>query len=137
MNASEPYHELSFYTLAHPDNLYFIHQHIVDAQTAQSADVNTKPIGIVFALVGLYLTIEKDYTGRQVQQAHLELAKNKRNLPHISLPENRGEMTVLEVLKAAPGPERDEAIRSWCVSVWRAYENVRDVIIEYCGENLK
>ena len=137
MDASEQYHELSFYTLAHPNNLYFIHQHIVDAQTAQTADVNTKPIGIVYALVGLYLMIERNYTGRQVQQAHLQLSKNKKNLPSIRLPEKRGEITVQEVLNAPPGPERDAAIRDWCLSVWDAYENVRDIIITYCDENLK
>ncbi len=134
---SEQYHELAFYTLAHPDNLYFIHQHIVDAQTAQTADVNTKPIAIVYALVGLYLMIEKNYTGRQVQQAHLQLSKNKKNLPSISLPEKRGEITVQEVLKAPPGPERDAAIRNWCVSVWQAYANIRQIIIGYCDENLQ
>lgn len=40
------YNELSFYTLAHPDQLYFIHQHIVDAQTAQTADATTKQVSI-------------------------------------------------------------------------------------------
>ena len=33
----EQFHELSFYTLAHRDPT-FIHQHIVDAYTAQHAD---------------------------------------------------------------------------------------------------
>jgi len=137
MKASEQYHELSFYTLAHPDNLIFIHQHIADAQTAQTADTDTKPIAIVYALIGLYLTVEKNYTGRQVQQAHLQLSKNKKNLPPITLPEKRGEITVQEVLKAPPGQERDEAIRNWCVSVWDAYENVKSIIVRYCDENLK
>lgn len=137
MNASEQYHELSFYTLAHPDNLYFIHQHIADAQTAQTADANTKPIAIVYALAGLYLMIEKNYTGRQVQQAHLQLSKNKKNLPPIRLPEQRGEITVQEVLNASPGPERDAAIKDWCVSVWDAYRNVKSAIAGYCDVNLK
>ena len=137
MKASEQYHELSFYTLAHPDNLYFIHQHIADAQTAQTADANTKPIGIVYALIGLYLMIEKNYTGRQVQLAHMQLSKNKKNLPPIRLPEQRGEITAQEVLKAPPGPERDAVIRDWCVSVWEAYGNVRDIIVRYCDENLQ
>ncbi|SHG39502.1 hypothetical protein SAMN04488109_0035 [Chryseolinea serpens] len=134
---SEQYHELSLCTLAHPDKFYFIHQHIVDAQTAQTADANTKPIAIVYALAGLYLMIEKNYTGRQVQQAHLQLSKNKKNLPSISLPEKRGEITAQEILKAPPGPQRDAAIKGWCLSVWDAYENVRDAIITYCDENLK
>ncbi len=69
MTLQEQYYELSFYTLAHPDK-DFIHQHIVDAYAAQTASEKTKPITIYFSLAGLYLFIEKDYTGRQVQKAH-------------------------------------------------------------------
>jgi len=46
----EKYYELSCYTLAHPDP-QFIHQHVVDAFMAQTADQNTKSIGITFALM--------------------------------------------------------------------------------------
>jgi hypothetical protein len=52
----EQYNELLYYTLCHQDIGYFIHQHVVDAYTAQTADNNTKPIAIIFALVGLYLS---------------------------------------------------------------------------------
>ena len=55
------YNELLYYTLAHPDIDYFIHQHVVDAYTAQTADINTKPIAITFVLVGLYMFIQKKY----------------------------------------------------------------------------
>ena len=60
------YHELSCYTSAHPDPS-FIHQHIVDAYTAQHANETTKLIALVFALIGLYLHVEKNFTGRQVR----------------------------------------------------------------------
>jgi len=92
-----------FYTLSHPDKSYFIHQHVVDAYSAQTADENTKPIGLVFALVGLYLYLEKNYTGRQVQQAHMKLANNKKPWPKIELPKDRGAITVTDVLNAQPG----------------------------------
>lgn len=46
------YNELSCYTIAHGDAA-FIHQHIVDAFIAQTADESTKPISLTFALVGL------------------------------------------------------------------------------------
>jgi hypothetical protein len=48
-NSQNAFNELSFYTLAHPNKAYFIHQHIVDAFKAQTADHNTKPIGLTFA----------------------------------------------------------------------------------------
>lgn len=40
------FHKLPFYTLAHPNPIYFIHQHAGDAFAAQTADENTKPIKI-------------------------------------------------------------------------------------------
>lgn len=128
MTTQEQYYELSFYTLAHKDKS-FINQHIVDAYAAQTADLHTKPVNIIFSLAGLYLFIEKNYTGRQVQLAHLQMAKNKRVLPEIILPENRGDITVSDVLVAPPGEQRDQMIRQWCASVWEAFSANRDTII--------
>jgi hypothetical protein len=115
------YNQLAYYTLSHPNPL-FIHQHIVDAYTAQSADEFTKPIAITFALVGLYLYIEKNFTGRQVQQMHLRLANRRKHWLKLTSPAERGSVTASEVLAAPPGPERDQKIRSWCMAVWQAWE---------------
>ena len=114
------YHELSCSTLAHPDPS-FVHQHIVDAYTAQHADDATKPIALVLALIGLYLHVEKNFTGRQVQRFHMKLAKNRRLWISPQLPKERGTITVQHVLAAAAGPSRDALIDSWCASVWEAW----------------
>ena len=74
----ELFDELTFYTLAHGDPA-FIHQNVVDAFAAQHADESSKPIYVVFALVGLYLCVEKGFTGKQAQKAHMQLAKRRRN----------------------------------------------------------
>jgi hypothetical protein len=116
----ERYNELAYYTLAHPDPA-FIHQHIVDAYGAQHAHASSKPIGVAFALAGLYLALERRYSGRQVQHAHTLLARNKKHLPVFTLPTQRGALTVADVLRASPGPERDAAIRIWMASVWQAW----------------
>jgi len=136
MNAGESYYALSYYTLTHPGSS-FIHQHIVDAYTAQTADASTKPISLVFALAGLYLYIEKNFTGKQVQQAHMQMAKNKRPWPSISLPAKRGEINVLNVMAAAPGPERDALIKDWAAGVWKAFDINRDIIIGIVQEIVK
>ena len=86
------YHELSYYTLAHPGPS-FIHQHIVDAYTAQHANETTKPIAVIFALIGLYLHVEKNFTGRQVQRFHMKLAKIRRQWVRPQLPKERGAST--------------------------------------------
>ena len=58
----ELYDELAFYTLELRDP-EFIHQHIVDAFAVQHAGPDSKPIAIVFGLLGLYLYLEKNFTG--------------------------------------------------------------------------
>jgi hypothetical protein len=125
----EKYNELSYYTLSHPDPS-FIHQHIVDAYAAQNADGNTKPITLAFALIGLYLYIEKNYSGKEVQKAHMQLAKKRKQWPVFDQPQARGALTVSSVLDAPPGPPRDEAIRKWCVSVWEAYRESHTKVID-------
>jgi hypothetical protein len=122
------YNELSYYTLAHPDPA-FIHQHIVDAFAAQTADGNTKPVKLTFALAGLYLHVEKCFTGRQVQLAHMQMARKKERWPVFSLPLERGAVTVAQVLAAPSGPERDEMIHQWCLSVWEAFNENQPVVV--------
>ena len=116
----EIFYELSCYTQTHPDPS-FIHQHVVDAFAAQCADENTKPITLSFALIGLYLHIEKGYSGKEAQRAHIKLAKHQKQWPIFNLPEYRGYITIYDVLAAHEGPKRDEMIHEWCVSVWEAY----------------
>ena len=74
------YEELQCYTLGHGDP-GFIHQHVVDAWAAQHADEQTKPIGLTFALIGLYLHVERGFSGRQVQRVHMILSQYERTWP--------------------------------------------------------
>jgi hypothetical protein len=68
--------ELQGYTLMLRDEA-FIHQNVVDAWMAQHANETTKPIGLTFALIGLYLHIERGFSGRQVQRAHMTLEQHE------------------------------------------------------------
>lgn len=131
MTADGAYHELCAYTLSRGDAA-FIHQHVVDAYAAQTADERTKPIGLAFALIGLYLHVEKQYTGREVQRVHMQLARNRRTWPTFPLPEDRGAVTAAGVLAAA---DHDAAIHEWAAAVWRAYVEVRDEVIALLREN--
>lgn len=122
MTPEEAYDELAFYTLSHSDPA-FIHQYVVDAFAAQYADENTKPIKVAFALMGLYLHLQKGYTGREVQLAHMQVAKKKQEWPVFELPVERGAITSFDVLKAEPGLERDQSIEMWMRSVWDAWKS--------------
>lgn len=131
MSTSEEqaHQELQAYTLGRGDPA-FIHQHVVDAWAAQHADERTKPISLTFALVGLYLHVEKGLSGRQVQRVHMELAQRKRDWPSFPLPYERGAVTVTEVMAAPAGRERDRAIDAWCASVWQAFGESHRAVAE-------
>ena len=70
------------------------------------------------ALVGLYLRIEHQWTGRSIQMAHMRLARAKREWPAFVLPFGRGAMREEEVLAAE---DREAAIDAWAGEVWAAY----------------
>ena len=132
--ARAAYDELAAYTLTHGDAA-FIHQHVVDAFAAQYATDATKPISVAFALIGLYLHVERGFTGRQVQRAHMMLARRSRSWPVFTLPGTRGAMTAADVLAAPAGPERDRAISVWCASVWSAYAKIAPEVAALAREH--
>ncbi|HTX40255.1 MAG TPA: DUF5946 family protein [Acidobacteriaceae bacterium] len=131
----ERFDELSFYTLAQP-RPPFIHQLAIDAFTAQRADESTRPMAVIFALLGLYLHVEYNFTGLQVQEAHMRLARVPRSWPSLPLPRSRGSVEVAHVLAAEPGPPRDAMIHAWCESVWQAWQASRPAIAELVRREL-
>ena len=114
------YGELSAYTMTRGYGA-FIHQLAVDAYGAQHAGENARPIGVAFALIGLYLACEKGYSGRQVQHLHTLLARRSKSWPRFTLPPQTGALTVLDVMRAQPGEQRDDMLRQWGQSVWDAW----------------
>jgi hypothetical protein len=109
--------------------------HAVDAYAAQTATRETKPIGLVFALAGLYLHVERGVSGKQVQRIHMQLGRQKRNWPAIALPPDRGAITAADVLAVPAGTTRDRAIDAWCESVWDAFRDSRGTIVELLREH--
>lgn len=112
--------DLSYYTLSLKDE-YFVHQLAVDAYTAQHVGKDTKPISIMFALIGLFLVNEKGYTGKQVQGVHMMLAKKTKVWPHFLPPADKTWLTVQDVL-LIPDEEKQEIIKKWNQSVWNIWK---------------
>jgi hypothetical protein len=113
-----------------------LHQYVVDAHAAQTADESTKPITLVFALVGLCLHLERGYDGLAIRNLHQRMANNKSDWPTLKLPEARGEVTPADVM-AVPEAERAGAVSAWSESVWAAYadahEEIRRIVASYLG----
>ena len=127
------YDELYIYTMGRPG---FILQHVVDAFGVQTAGDDSKPIGVVFGLAGLYLHLEKNFSGLQVQKAHMEMGRKRRAWPKIDLPADRGSITAADVLAFPLGVERDRAIDDWGRAVWKACSGARATIeglLQECG----
>jgi hypothetical protein len=126
------YDELYVYTMGRQN---FILQHVVDAHIAQSAPATNPPaIGVIFALVGLYLHVEKGFTGTQVQNAHRVMARKKRSWPNLVWPTERGDMTPAAVLAMPVGQARDEGIDEWCKQVWSAFSGNRSLVASLVRE---
>lgn len=66
----------------------------------------------------------------------MKLAKLRKQWVPPHLPKERGAITVRNVLAAAPGQSRDAMIRSWCVSVWEAWNESHDQILNLAKEEL-
>jgi len=126
--------ELSYYALAHGDPT-FIHQHLVDAYGAQHVRQSKSTIGAAFALAGLYLAVERGFSGRQVQKMHMVMARKSKAWPRFAPPEDVGPLTVADVLAVEPGPRRDEKLMEWCAGVWGAWSLqhgwVREMVDRY------
>ncbi|RAP73513.1 DUF5946 family protein [Paenibacillus montanisoli] len=119
------FNQLSYYTIAHgrPD---FIHQLALDSYGAQHSGGVTRPITTAFSLIGLYLVVEHGFTGKQVQQAHMRLARKKTEWPLLASPPTGAAVTVQDILQAEAGRTRDAMIRKWVHAVWDSWAHARD-----------
>jgi Family of unknown function (DUF5946) len=116
------YGELTVYTLSR-GYVGFIHQLAVDAYGAQHVGERARPIGVAFALIGLYLACERGYSGQQVQHMHMLLARRSKTWPPFTPPPHPGSLTIRDVLQAPPGDKRDAELRRWGQSVWDAWSH--------------
>ncbi len=124
MNASgeclQAYSDLMCYTVAKQDP-EFIHQHVVDTYAAQHGGGSTRNITVAFGLIGLYLALEKGYTGKQVQKAHMRIAEVRKVWPRLEPPLRPAVLTVMDVLQAGTDGEKDAMIRKWMAAVWESW----------------
>jgi Family of unknown function (DUF5946) len=131
----DAYNELTAWTLSLRDGA-FIHQHVVDAWAAQHADEDSSAVGVAFALLGLYLHLEKGFSGGEVQRAHMQLAQpygrgpGRKDWPRFSVSRDRGRVTVCDVM-AVPELERAHAIDQWCRSVWDVWKQSYEAVANF------
>ena len=130
MTEEEAYDQLTAWSLG-LSRKGFTHQLVVDCWTLQQADPRTKPIAVFFALVTLFLHVEKGFSGLQAQAVHLQLARHKETWPRFVLPESRGSIRANDVLAAAEGPDRLALVEAWCAELWSCYGETQRVVAEF------
>jgi hypothetical protein len=106
----------------------FIHQLAVDAYAAQHSGANMKPITTAFALMGLFLTFERGFTGKEVQRAHMVLGKRRVSWPRFNPPARKAALTVSNVLQNLDRENYRGKIQQWAGAVWDTWENEHDRI---------
>jgi hypothetical protein len=127
------YQELAAYNLT-GGRRAFIHQEAVDAYAAQHPGPPAKPIATWFGLVGLHLALDLGRTGREVQQAHMRLARHRRRWPELAAPGDLTGMVVADVMSRPADDTRDEALLRWAGEVWQHWSAVHETIARLCAE---
>ncbi len=129
------YWQLSAFTLSLQDP-EFPHQVVVDSYAAQHSGPRVKPITTVFALIGLYLHLERGCTGRQVQLAHMFLGRKRRAWPRFDPPVEKATVTVRDVLQSVGKDNYREPIDRWAKAVWDTWQGERWRVIELVSRHL-
>ncbi|MGE0229742.1 MAG: DUF5946 family protein [Dehalococcoidia bacterium] len=78
----------------------------MEAHMASHLTAEMRPLAGAFLLLGLCLFVERGYSGKRVQLAHVQLAERRREWPRFGRPPESSAMTVLDVLAAPPGESR-------------------------------
>ncbi len=81
------------------------------------------PITVAFGLIGLYLALEKGYTGREVQKAHMKIAKIHKDWPFLEPPLRHAGLTATDVVREETDTQKETMIRKWMEAVWEIWED--------------
>ena len=112
----------------------FIHQEAVDAYAAQHPGPPGKPISVWFGLVGLHLALDGGRTGREVQLAHMRLARRRHTWPMLPAPADLTGMVVADVVHHPAGDPRDDALLRWAAEVWQHWTSAHELIATLCAD---
>jgi hypothetical protein len=130
------YGEVVSYGALHAVQLGRWHQTCVDAFTAQHVGPKTAPLTVAFALNGLYLVLERGFSGIQVREAHGYLTNTVDSWERRSLPRSVGSMTAFDVALAADPADHAVLVERWGRSVWDAWAHVHEAVAELTDRQL-
>lgn len=89
---------------------------------------------IAVHLISLYLIIEKGVESRTATDAIRKALGKKLEFSWLEPPENRGEMTILDVFKQKDPESINSAVKQWAQSVWDAWSSHHDTVKKWAEE---
>jgi Family of unknown function (DUF5946) len=113
------------------------HQLLVDTYTAQHVGPNAAAITGAFALVGLYLALERGWSGLEVRDAHQALANRYRDWPRFAgAARAQAAVTVEDLALAATTSQYAETLHRWARAVWASWRDEHGLVRALVGERL-
>ena len=99
------------------------HQLTVDTYPAQHSRPDGPPIATAFALIGLHLALDENWSGVAVRDAHQRLAEDSKLWPVFRPPASLGtiDRTILDVAVSASANEHRDALERWARAVWSVW----------------
>ena len=123
------YSEVAGYELEHVTELGRWHQLLVDTYGAQHVGEGTPRIGPAFALIGLYLALERGWDGLAVRDAHRALARAHRDWPSfLPAPRFQDGLTVADLTLAGSPEAHVEVLRAWAGEVWAGWADRQESV---------
>ena len=122
--------EVTSNVMWHPDVLGRWHQTCVDAYAAQHVGPRMRPMTVCFALNGLYLVLERGWSGIEARAAHGHLARivPREDWRFFEPPDEGGPLTVLDVALASDPETQAVGVEAWGRSVWATWRHVHDEV---------
>lgn len=115
------YTQVLSFELEHLTRLGRYHQLIVDAYGAQHAGAPSPPISAAFGLIGLYLSLEHDWSGTAVRAAHQFLAQRYSTWPSFRGRADDLVITVDDVAGATTADVHASRVQAWGRAVWNSW----------------
>lgn len=115
-----------------------LHRLTVDAYAVQHPGIDCpqarNSVGI--HLSRLYLILERGWSIQRANDAMVAITAKKRTYPWVTPPNNRGAITVQDVLKSQNSSDHLHAVENWAKSAWQAWSAFHETVSRWI-EDLK
>ena len=128
--------QVQAYELEHPWLLSRCLQLRVDTYAAQHSGDQTSALSLAFALIRLFLALERGASGLDVRTAHQKLARRNITWPRLERPLSVGSLTVQALADVASPQAYADQVQSWAADVWDAWGARHDEVAELVRQHL-